>query len=276
LALHSDADRDALITLLKNPRASVRTEAALALGQWGQPAVALALQGLLTDHEPVVVREAARALGRLGNPDSKPPLIAAVPHDKTIAQEWMAWALGELQAAEAVPVLIPLLQAPSELVQAASAEALGKIGDKQSIPPLQQLLVDMTKHGPFARQRAIEALRRLGDRSSLKRVLQIVTDKVVPPPPGTTMWMYDMDDTRVEGVRYLEFLGDPKLADELLANLKDIPSYPLRKIMAATISKLTGKAYLAEFSFMPRHFWMESLEESYGKPLSGTGIVLVQ
>ena len=222
LALHTDADREALLALLKNSRASVRDGSSPGLGaRWAQPEIATALPGLLLDHDAKVVRETAEALGRLGNPESKQPLIDALPKDQTIAQERMAWALGELHAEEAVPMLEAALNKMADPTQTSAAEALGKIGDQHSIPPLQKkVLVEMTTHGPSTRQRAIEALQRLGDRGSLKRVMQIITEKVVPPPPGTTQWSYDMEDTRAAGVHYLEFLGDPQLADELLGKLK--------------------------------------------------------
>ena len=65
----------------------------------------------------------------------------------------------------------------------------------------------MTMHSPNTRQRALEALRRLRDRESTKRVMEIVTDKVVPPPPGSTEWQFDMDDTRAEATVYADVVG---------------------------------------------------------------------
>lgn len=277
LALHSDADREALIGLLKNPRVIVRCEAALALGQWKQPTVALVLHDVLKDPEPKVVRSAAEALGRLGNPESKPPLLEALTREVNIAQERIAWALGELHATEAVTTLIPLLNSSAHTVQTSVAEALGKIGDKQAIPFLQKVLVEMTAHGTTARQRSIEALRHLNDRDSVKRVMQIITEKVIPPPPASTEWSYDMDDTRAEGVRYLEFIGDPKLATTMLEKIKDAPSYRLRKIMAAGVTKLLGKPYMACFSTESRHYWIESIDSGTGMtPFPMPGIVPVE
>jgi len=263
LSIHSDTARDALVELLKHKSAPVRTESARALGGWKQPAVAPSLHPLLLDTDPLVARATADAVGKLGNPDSRQPMLDAVSKCPPYAQARVAWALGELHATEAVPVLIGLLSTGGEETQSNAAEALGKLGDKQAIPPLRKVLVEMRTHGPTTRQRAIETLRLLGDRDSVKRVMQIITEKVVPPPPGSTEPMYDMDDTRAEGIRYLEFIGDPALGEQMLAKLVDMTSYPLRQVIAGMLSKLNGKPYMAAFTTDTRHYLMESLDGEY-------------
>jgi hypothetical protein len=173
-----------------------------------------------------------------------------------------------------VPALIPLLKASPAEIQDSAAEALGLLGDPQAIPPLRRVLVEMTTHDYVARQRAIEALRRLGDRESVKRVMQIVTEKVVPPPPGANEPSYDADDTRAEGVRYLEFIGEPKLADQMLAKLTEMPSYPLRKVMAAMLTKLKGVPHLAEFTTDARRYFLDTLDgAAYPQSPANPGII---
>ena len=274
LALHTEAAESALISLLKHDSAPVRLEAARALGNWAQPAVAVSLHALLADAAPTVARTAAEAVGKLANPESQQPLLNQFPKSPVMVQERMAWALGEFKTPAAVPVLLPMLKTGYETVEASSTEALGKIGDKQAIPELRKVLVDMKTHGSITRQRAIEALRRLGDRESTKRVLQFVTEKVVPPPPGVSEWSLDSDDVRAEALRYLAFIGDARLADEFMSKLKDLPSWQLRQVLIATLTQLTGKAYRAEFSVDARHYLLESLAgEFYPQSPAVPGVV---
>ena len=274
LLLHTDDAAAALTELLQQDRAPVRLEAARALGSWAQPGRANPLHALLADPEPSVARVAAEALGKLANPDSQSPLLHQLSKSPVLVQERMAWALGEFKTVAAVPALVPVLKAGYEPLEASSAEALGKIGDRQVIPEVQKILVEMKIHGSSVRQRAIEALRRLDDRESTKRVLQLLTERVVPPPPGVSEWSYDSDEVRAEAARYLAFIGDRKLADEFMGKLKDIPSWPLRQVLVGTLMQLTGKSYRAEFTVDTRHYLLESLSgEFYPKGPGGLGMV---
>ena len=278
LALHTDDAAAALVKLLQQDRAAVRVEAARALGEWAQPAIARALHALLMDAEPTVARTAAEAIGKLANPESQSPLLAQLPNSPVLVQERIAWALGELKTTAAVPLLRPLLKAGPEMVEASAAEALGKIGDVQALPELRKILVDMKLHGPLVRQRALEALRRLGDRESTQRVVQFVTEKVVPPLPGMmpSLWTYDLDNVRAEALLYLGSVGTPQLVDEILTHLKEAPSWSLRRAMVLVFTKLTGEQYWAEFAVDTRHYWMETLGgEFYPRSPNGLGIVRI-
>ena len=278
LAIHSAAGRAALIALLQHERGPVRLEAARALGNWADPTVAPVLHGLLADADYGVARLAAEGLGKLGNPDSQRPLLAHLAKSPDVVQDRIAWALGEFRTAEAVPVLLPLLTTHSERVEPSVVEALGKIGDKQVIPTLRKVLVEMTAHGSYTRRSTLAALRRLGDRESTQRVLQFVTEKVVPPPPGVlpAVWTYDADEVRMEALQYLVFIGGAPLVDEVIGRMKEVPTWQLRRAMVAAFEKLNGKTYWAEFTIDTRHYWMETLTgEFYPKPPGGLGIVLV-
>ena len=259
LALHTEVACGDLIGLLKHDRAAVRLEAARALGNWAQPAVASNLHALLADAETTVARTAAEAVGKLANPDSQAALLNQLPKSPATVQERIAWALGEFKTPAAVVLLLPLLKSGHEPLETSVAEALGKIGDKQAIPELRKILVDMKIHNPATRQRAIEALRRLGDRDDTKRVIQFVTEKVVPPPPGVTEWSYDSDDVRAEALRYLGFIGEARLVGEFLGKFTDLPNWQLRLVLATTLKQLTGKTYRAEFNVDTRRYLMESL-----------------
>lgn len=261
LAIHTATGRDALLHLLTHNSAPVRLEAVRALGGWKDTALAPAIHPLLTDKDAAVARHAGEALGKLRNPESIRPLIDALTTRKDLALDHIAWALGELAAPEAVPALLATVTGASDPTQTAACEALGKIGNKDAIPVLRKVLVDMRAHNSGTRQHAIDALVRLGDRDSTKRVIQIITERVVPPPPGMSPPEpnYDSDDARAAGVRYLGFIGDPKLIADMFAKLKDLPSYSLRLVMAEVTTHVTGKPHMAEFSYSTRTYLMESL-----------------
>ncbi|MCG3148448.1 MAG: hypothetical protein PCFJNLEI_01891 [Verrucomicrobiae bacterium] len=263
VAIHSDQGRAALMELLHHQNALVRAESARALGGWRQPAIATMLHPLLLDTDAQVARAAADAIGQLGNPASRQPMLAALTKCQPFAQARVVWALGALRATDAVPALIELIKTGSDETQSNAAEALGKLGDTQAVLPLRKVLTDMRSHGPTTRQRAIEALRLLGDRDSIKRIMQIITEKIVPPPPGSNEPSYDMDDTRAEGVRYLEYLGIPALGEQMLAKLTDMPSYTLRQVIAGMLSKLNGQPYMAAYTTDCRHYLMESSDGEY-------------
>jgi len=268
LAIHSPA----LIDLLKNKQAHVRVEAARVLGLWGEPTIATNLFPLVTDRDPLVARTAANALGRLGYADSRSVLADALATSPPFVQERITWALGELRATTAVPAIIALLHRRDDSVETAAAEALGKLGNPQAIPALRQVLTELTVHNYATRQRCWESLRKLGDRESAARAIQFITEKIIPPPPGAPMPMYDVDDVRAEALRYLEFIGEPQLADEVQAKLPDAPSYTLRLVLAEVVTKLTGKPYRAILTTDSRRYFVESLDPILPTALGNTGI----
>jgi HEAT repeat protein len=226
-AIHSEAGRQALLGFLSDPRPSLRTEAIRVLISWPDETVAGAILPLLNDPDPTVVVTAAAGLG-------------------------------ELRHQPAVAGLRKLATVFNDEISAVAVEALGKIGDLSVIPEIRKLLFDMVNHGPIVRERAIQALRRLGDRESAKRVLQIVTERVIPPPKGASEPSYDADETRAEGVRYLAHLGDPRWAEAMLSKLEELPSYSVRLVMAEMLSQVTGQPHRAELTTNTRHYFMET------------------
>ena len=104
--------------------------------------------------------------------------------------------------------------------------------------------------------------------------MQLLTERVVPPPPGVSEWSYDSDEVRAEAAHYLAFIGDRHLAGEFMGKLKDMPSWQLRRVLIVTLAQLTGKTYWAEFTVDTRHYLLESLNgEFYPKGPSGLGMV---
>ncbi|HSW29622.1 MAG TPA: HEAT repeat domain-containing protein [Longimicrobiales bacterium] len=102
-ALKARGRVDKLIRALEDER--VRTEAARALGDVGDPRAVRPLVAALGDAEAPVREEAARALGRLNDPSAAGALAAALADDAWRVQDAAASALRSLGSRDAVPRL---------------------------------------------------------------------------------------------------------------------------------------------------------------------------
>jgi hypothetical protein len=120
---------ETLVRALNDPKASVRLEALLALGQMQNSRSIVPLTTLLVDTDPRIRGTAAEFLGTFGDHRAVEPLIQALDlHDDQLT--------------------------------VGVAHALGNLGDQRAIWPLTQLR-DNDIDGPV-RVAAIEALKRLG------------------------------------------------------------------------------------------------------------------
>jgi HEAT repeat protein len=150
-----------LSRLLGSPDASLRNEAARALGRIGGARSADALVKALYWRRGSSVRlamELARAapvlyLERaLVNPDHRPVRV------------WLAIATGLRRRRSAVASLMRLLAEGSRVERVAACRALGWIGDPRSVEAIQGLLTDS---GWQVRSSAARALEEIGDPSCI-------------------------------------------------------------------------------------------------------------
>lgn len=272
VALHDEPARAALLALLQHVRGMTRASAAVAVGTWGEPALASALHPLLHDREELVVRAAAVALGQLRHPSSKAPLLEALLTRSPFVQERVAWALGELKSIEAVPALIERLATQDEPLKTSLALALGKLTDKRVLPPLRRVLHDIpaVNNLPRAREAALVALTALGDKPSLPRALQIVATTVVPAVAGAGP-SFDETFVRAAALQLLAAVGDKTTGTALLTAVKEQIPRELRPTMADTLARLLGRPYqpLPDESY--QSYFVESLtaRPHQGVPLPG-------
>ena len=165
---------DVLATALKDPDASVRTEAASALRNIGKHADdALAeLQATLKNAklERLTRIHCARAIGLIGAPQASPavPTLKEVLADSKNDSELRracAAALGDLgkNGSEGVPALAAALTSKDSdtLLRRAAAEALDQIG-AEARPALPALKTALKDDDQFVRSLSLHALSRMG------------------------------------------------------------------------------------------------------------------
>jgi HEAT repeat protein len=125
--------------------------------------------------------EAALALGEIGDPAAAAPLLAALdpaPKDRdTIdANRRIAEALGALRAREAVPALQELTASPDGFTQVAAVDALGRIGDPAAVDTLVAIATG-DRVEPFTAKKALLALGSIADPRAGKAVLRMLFEE---------------------------------------------------------------------------------------------------
>jgi HEAT repeat protein len=128
--------------------------------------------------------EAALALGEIGDPAAIPPLVKALAEkpgaterDAAEMNRHVADALGALRAREAVPALTDLLQKSRDgFAQVAAVDALGRIGDPAAVDVLVAVATGKDVE-PFTARKALLALGRIGDKRASETVLQMLFEE---------------------------------------------------------------------------------------------------
>jgi HEAT repeat protein len=242
--IHTPKALETLVELTGLSRASSREAAARALGGWGDSVVGDRLMGLLDDAEARVMAAAADSLGRLRASRGVSALMTRAGSGPAEVQERVVWALGEIGAKESVLVLVGMLRNGDQRVESRAVESLGKIGDTTVIPALRKVLVQMGAHDYTVRAEALKVLTQMRDKESVKRAIQLATERVVPPPPGTTEKLYDQDEVRIEALKLVRELGDKSSGEAILRGLTEAPTFAVRVHVASIVSQLTGANYV--------------------------------
>lgn len=132
---------DALVRALENERASIRSQAARALGHAEAAAAAQPLSATLQRDESAQVRsQAAWALGMIESPEGVPALGAALGDEDAQVRSQAAWALGMIESPDGVDPLLRGLADESVEVRSQSAWALGMIESDRAVDGLVRAL----------------------------------------------------------------------------------------------------------------------------------------
>jgi HEAT repeat protein len=131
---------DPLIQALRDPDKNVRAQAAIALGEIGDPSVD-SLILLLDDMDWKVRYRAAEALGMIRSIKAVPFLIIALDDPKDHVRYMAAKAIGETGSGKAEKALIVRLSDENEFVRRSAVTALGKTGGIAAKMALKDLLL---------------------------------------------------------------------------------------------------------------------------------------
>ncbi|HET7378645.1 MAG TPA: M56 family metallopeptidase [Gaiellales bacterium] len=138
-------------------------------------AVIAALKRALEDSAASVRENAAYALGRLESPTAVPVLVARLAHDPAPkVREMIAWALGQIESHAATEALASTaLHDDSDEVRAMAVWALGQVEDAAAVPALEQVLHDRSAE---VRGRAAWALGTIAPAKAPGGLIAAVSD----------------------------------------------------------------------------------------------------
>lgn len=243
-----------LYELLSDTDAVLASNAAFALGFFGNTSGASILQSAAADTGSAAGRNSEKLLSHL-----PPALIAPVLHpllsaDHGTASLRAAKAAGELKDSASVPYLLELLATGTRSVQQASIEALGDIGEASAREHVRPFLD--SEEVPL-KVAAMLAAGSLADTAVLTRLNLMLFWE--PAPGGTQGWIRHpivdalamIGDTSALpalalvlddgdpylGVKIMRFFAEKASADYIpyVEPLLDSPFYPLRQSAAAAI-----------------------------------------
>lgn len=159
----------ALVRALEDSVASVREDAAYALGQLSATAAVVPLAARLGRDPAAKVREMiAWALGQIESRSSTPALGAAAQQDSSEDVRAMAvWALAQVGDPASVPTLAGLLRDRSPEVRGRAAWAIGSM---ESTGAPAALIATLADPSPDVRLKAAWALGQIADPSAVSRL----------------------------------------------------------------------------------------------------------
>ncbi|BEH08628.1 HEAT repeat domain-containing protein [Geobacter sulfurreducens subsp. ethanolicus] len=185
-----------------------------ALVAIGAESVALLTEHLV-DRRWYVVRNAAVILGEIGDPASAEPLRACLGHADARVRREALRSLVKIGGEQAEEAIIGLLVAEDNLTKRHAVISLGLLKSRRAVEPLCTLI---ERRDPFKKSLAfkrdvIQSLGRIGDRRAVPSLLRLLEHR---PWFGRRRW----DDVRMAVVTTLAQIGDPTalgLLDSLAA-----------------------------------------------------------
>ena len=158
-----------LIGALKDVDATVRTEAAISLGQAGDVTAVEALIVALSDPHHRVQAAAANALNRMGDARSIEPLSRLLPAGHWEVRMAAAEALSNIGDARVIEPLIGAMQDRDKDVRMMVAQALGQLRNTLAVEPLILALIDPEEGVRQAAARSLKILDRNWQKSAAAR-----------------------------------------------------------------------------------------------------------
>ena len=176
IKLHADSVILELVPLLSSADASVRAEAARALGYMGSAhheQIGPALLQAINDPEELVRGEIVEALGELAYVPAVEPLKVLLHTDPGwLVRASAAEALGNFADQTLLADLEQALRDQEEPVAAYAASSLGLIATPNYLPTLEALIA--REKTPAIKRKLVEASYRLGGKESLQQLLDFL------------------------------------------------------------------------------------------------------
>jgi HEAT repeat protein len=222
-----------LFAALVKGRATVRRQAASALGVIRDPSAIDQLLVTLRYDRTGVAKSAADALAEIGKP-AVVPLVNALTEQNRSVRRYAAYALGKIGDSKAIWPLLACLQDPNDAVRREAAAALRAFCDPTVISHLIAALRDedidvrrstadsLAKLGTDAVLPLIDALRdkNAGVRMNAAYVLGAIGDaRAVAPLIGSLQDLHV--DIRRQAAHALGVISDPNAISHLLRTLDD-------------------------------------------------------
>ena len=150
-----------LIEALRDPSYEVRWNAAVALGNIGDPrAIEPLRQALQQDTDVSVQVCAVRSLGKFREPQLTRELLPYLKASNRGLRMAACWGVGELGDPTLATEITPLLNDPDEEVRFVAAVELGRFKNEEAKKVLEKMKQSKT---PFYREKATEVLEKYYD-----------------------------------------------------------------------------------------------------------------
>jgi HEAT repeat protein len=233
LRIHSDAALEVLTSFHQNPDPRLRTAVAKRMGQWGDPSVAERLYVMLQDEDADVLNAVLTSLLELGN--------KGLSAHRDRLRELSRTDIGNA-AAQAI-------------------RALGFIEDRESMPYLTEILKKIAyKQIREKRAASLQVLQQFGNTNMVRRAYDLVTKKVVPPPPEMPMVgpTFDASNVRIEALRYIARYDTLENGVKIIEMFDDVPTKEQRIFMLKFMKQLSG----VDYELVPRQTFETYLIES--------------
>ncbi|MSP13936.1 MAG: hypothetical protein EXR62_13390, partial [Chloroflexi bacterium] len=157
--IRDESTVQALVEALKDERWEVRRRVVDALGRIGGITAEIGLKAALRDEEVSVRRRAAEVLGQMGTAGAVEALASALRDEDEVVREIAARMLGQQATTFQIEALIAALRDRDPRVREQAAEALGRTQSSQAVGALIDAIVDMD---PQVRESGGKALRSIG------------------------------------------------------------------------------------------------------------------
>jgi HEAT repeat protein len=207
---------------LNHPDSNVRYQAALALGQIGNPQAVEPLICALRDESIDVKRQAAQALVQMSNFQAVAALICVLSHSNRDVRWMAAQALGLIRNPQAVEALICALNDEDWDVRGEALEALGRIGNSQAVAALTCALSHSNR---FLRMKTASVLGRTGNPQAVEALISALNHE-----DSLVTWKAALVLSEIGNAQAIAILTSGKICnlqavEALIRALKDEDSY---------------------------------------------------